>query len=52
MLLPRNFWISLPLEEVIKLLSKKFDDLNTFSLVTRLYKIVVSQYVDLLPTDY
>jgi hypothetical protein len=40
------------LAEADKLLSKKFDDLNTISLVTRLYKSVVSQYVDLLPADY
>jgi hypothetical protein len=38
--------------EAIKLLSSKFDDLNTISLVTRLSKSVVSQYIDLLPADY
>ena len=38
--------------EAVKLLSSKFDDLNTISLVTRLSKTVVSQYVDLLPADY
>lgn len=38
--------------EAIKLLNSKFDDLNTISLVTRLSKSVVSQYIDLLPADY
>jgi len=38
--------------EAVKLLNLKFDDLNTISLVTRLSKSVVSQYVDLLPADY
>jgi len=38
--------------EAIKLLSSKFDDLNTISLITRLSKGVVSQYIDLLPADY
>lgn len=38
--------------EAVKLLSQKFDDLNTISLVTRLSKSVVSQYIDLLPADY
>ncbi|WP_337873485.1 DUF1670 domain-containing protein [Ignavibacterium sp.] len=37
--------------EVVKLLNSKFDNLNTISLVTRLSKSVVSQYVDLLPAD-
>ena len=37
--------------EAVRLLSKKFDDLNTISLVTRLSKSVVSQYIDLLPAD-
>ena len=37
--------------EAVKLLSSKFDDLNTISLVTRLSKSVVSQYIDLLPAD-
>ncbi|NWF50958.1 MAG: DUF1670 domain-containing protein, partial [Ignavibacteriaceae bacterium] len=37
--------------EAVRLLSKKFDDLNTISLVTRLSKSVVSQYIDLLPVD-
>ena len=38
--------------EAVKLLNSKFDDLNTISLVTRLSKSVVSQYIDLLPPDY
>ena len=38
--------------EAVKLLYKKFDDLNTISLVTRLSKSIVSQYIDLLPADY
>jgi len=38
--------------EAVKLLNSKFDDLNTISLVTRLSKSVVSQYIDLLPADY
>jgi len=38
--------------EAIKLLSKHFDDLTTISLVARLSKSVVSQYIDLLPADY
>lgn len=38
--------------EAVKLLSEKFDDLNTISLVTRLSKGVVSQYIDLFPADY
>ncbi len=37
--------------EAVKLLSSKFDDLNTISLVTRLSKSVVCQYLDLLPAD-
>ena len=37
--------------EAVKLLASKFDDLNTISLVTRLSKSVVSQYIDLLPAD-
>lgn len=37
--------------EAVRLLSKKFDDLNTISLVTCLSKSVVSQYIDLLPAD-
>ena len=37
--------------EAVRLLSKKFDDLNTISLVTRLSRSVVSQYIDLLPAD-
>jgi hypothetical protein len=38
--------------EAVKLLSSKFDDLNTISLVTRLSKGVISQYLDLIPVDY
>ena len=38
--------------EAVKLLYKKFDDLNIISLVSRLSKSVVSQYIDLLPADY
>ena len=37
--------------EAVKLLSSKFDDLKTISLVTRLSKSVVSQYIDLIPAD-
>jgi len=35
--------------EAVKLLADKFDDLNTISLITRLSKSVVSQYLDFLP---
>jgi hypothetical protein len=38
--------------EAIKMLSSKFDDINTISLVTRLSKSVVNQYIDLLPIDH
>lgn len=38
--------------EAVKLLSSKFDDVNTISLVTKLSKSVVNQYVDLLPIDH
>jgi len=38
--------------EAVKLLSSKFDDINTISLVTRLSKSVVNQYIDLLPIDH
>ena len=38
--------------EAVKLLSSKFDDLNTISLVTRLSQSVVRQYVNLLPAVY
>jgi hypothetical protein len=37
--------------EAIRLLATKFDDLNTISLITRLTKPVVEQYIDLIPTD-
>jgi len=38
--------------EAVKMLSSKFDDINTISLVTRLSKSVVNQYIDLLPIDH
>ncbi len=38
--------------EAVKLINSNSDDLNTISLVTRLPKTVVSQYVDLLPADH
>ena len=38
--------------EAIKLLHSKFDNLNTISLITRLTKSVVNQYIDLLPADH
>jgi len=38
--------------EAVKLLASKFDDINTISLVTRLSKAVVNQYLDLLPVDH
>ena len=38
--------------EAVKLLASKFDDINTISLVTRLSKNVVNQYLDLLPIDH
>jgi hypothetical protein len=38
--------------EAVKLLASKFDDINTISLVTRLSKSVVNQYLDLLPVDH
>ncbi|QKK01034.1 MAG: DUF1670 domain-containing protein [Ignavibacteriota bacterium] len=34
--------------EAVRLLSEKFDGLNTVSLVTRFSKSVVSQYIDLI----
>ena len=37
--------------EAVKLLDSKFDDINTISLITRLSKSVVNQYLDLLPID-
>ncbi len=37
--------------EAVKLLASKFDDINTISLVTRLSKAVVNQYIDLLQID-
>lgn len=38
--------------EAVKLLASKFDDINTISLVTRLSKAVVNQYLDLLTVDH
>ena len=38
--------------EAVKLLSSKFDDINTISLITRLSKSVVNQYIDLLSVDH
>lgn len=35
--------------EAIRLLNDKFDDINTISLITRLSKSVVQQYIDLIP---
>ena len=35
--------------EAIRLLNDKFDDINTISLITRLSKRVVNQYIDLIP---
>lgn len=37
--------------EAVKLLASKFDDINTISLITRLSKSVVRQYLDLIPPD-
>lgn len=37
--------------EAIKLLNPKFNDINTISLITRLSKTVVQQYIDLIPQD-
>jgi len=37
--------------EAVKLLASKFDNINTISLITRLSKSVVNQYVDLIPPD-
>ena len=37
--------------EAIRLLNPKFDDLNTISLITRLSKSVVQQYIDLIPQE-
>jgi hypothetical protein len=38
--------------EAVKLLYTKFDNLNTISLISRLSKSVVNQYIDLLPIDH
>jgi hypothetical protein len=37
--------------EAIRLLDPKFEDLQTISLITRLSKSVVQQYIDLIPPD-
>lgn len=37
--------------EAIRLLHSKFDDVNTISLITRLSKRVVKQYIDLVPLE-
>ncbi len=37
--------------EAVQMLYPKFNDLNTISLITRLSKSVVNQYIDLLPID-
>lgn len=38
--------------EAVKLLASKFDDINSISLVTRLSKSVVNQYLDLLTNEH
>jgi hypothetical protein len=37
--------------EAIRLLDPQFDDINTISLITRLSKSVVQQYIDLIPQE-
>jgi hypothetical protein len=37
--------------EAIRLLNPKFDDINDISLITRLSKSVVQQYIDLIPQE-
>jgi len=37
--------------EAIRLLDSKFDDINSISLITRLSKRVVQQYIELIPMD-
>jgi hypothetical protein len=37
--------------KAVNFLSSKFDDLNTISMVTHIYKGVISQYLDLMPVD-
>lgn len=37
--------------EAIRLLDTKFDNINTISLITRLSKSVVQQYIELIPPD-
>ena len=38
--------------EAIRLLDSKFDDINSISLITRLSKRVVQQYIELIPIMY
>lgn len=37
--------------EAIRLLDSKFDDINSISLITRLSKRIVQQYIELIPMD-
>ena len=37
--------------EAIRLLNPKFEDIQTISLITRLSKSVVQQYINLIPPD-
>ncbi len=37
--------------EAVQMLYPKFTDINTISLITRLSKSVVNQYIDLIPID-
>ena len=37
--------------KAIRLLNPKFDEINTISLITRLSKTVVQQYIDLIPQE-
>ena len=37
--------------EAIRLLDPKFDDINSISLITRLSKRVVQQYIELIPME-
>jgi len=37
--------------EAIRMLDKKFDDMNSISLITRLSKRVVQQYIELIPME-
>lgn len=38
--------------EAVQMLFPKFNNINTISLITRLSKSVVNQYIDLLPSDH